>query len=114
MSAEAAAIPQHLAALQLANQRKLQRACVKRALKRDEMELAEALRDPAVQRMRVYDLLCCLPARANGGKGRQLSRAHQLATRLLAALGPVHSPVVGNLTDRQRLLLIAAWEDRRP
>lgn len=83
--------PQHLEALDRANEKRLAGAALKRRLKSGEVTIAEALNDPAAGHLRVEDLL-----RAMNRWGR---------VRAQALLAEEHVSVtkrVDALTDRQR------------
>ena len=95
MASTAPAMPQHLQALQRANEVRDERARLKRDLKAGRKTLAQALEDPCVAKMEVVDLLKCLP---------RWGRHH--AMRALAPEYISPNRLVGTLTERQRKALV--------
>ena len=91
--------PQHLSALARANEIRLARATLKRAIAHGEVEVADVLlRCPAeVERMEIGELISC--QRRWGG---------QRTRRLLATVPVVETKLVGALTERQRTAIATA------
>jgi hypothetical protein len=95
--------PQHLEALARANQVRLARAALKRAIARGELAVADVVDDvPAeAETMTVFDLLA---SQRRWGDTR--------CKRLLRTIPISETKAVGTLTDRQRDALVAALAER--
>lgn len=91
--------PQHLSALARANEIRLARATLKRAVACGERSVADVLAEcPAeVERMEIGELISC--QRRWGG---------QRTRRLLGTVPVVETKLVGALTERQRTAIAAA------
>lgn len=103
-------------ALEHATEVRLARPRLRREMKTGQLSLAAALTHPALSSMRVWELLCLLPRRgpARPSVGRQISRSEQTANWLFSLLdrnGPLTQ--ARDLTERERNLLVAAWESRQ-
>ena len=96
-----AAEPQHLHALARANEIRLARANMKRAIASGERSVAEVLMTcpREASRMEIGELLAC--QRRWGG---------QRTRRLLAQVPVVETKLVGTLTERQRRAIAEALE----
>ncbi len=94
----APAVPQHIRALQRANEVRLARAELKRRVADGELDIAEVILDcpPEAQSMAVSDLLM---SQRRWGQTR--------CRRLLAQLPISEKKTVGSLTDRQRRTLVS-------
>lgn len=91
-------------ALERANEVRFARARVKRGIKAGGLSVADAMRLDAVAGMRVYDVL-----RAQRGWGcRKRAAKGARALNLLGGLGINPYRPVGELTDRQRGLIVEA------
>jgi hypothetical protein len=93
--------PQHMRALARANQVRLARAALKRAVARGEISVAELILDSPweAESMTISELL-----RSQSRWGRKRAR------KFLSRLGLTENKPVGTLTQRQRRLLAAALE----
>jgi hypothetical protein len=98
---EASRQPQHLRALDRANETRLARAKVKRQVAAGEKSAADVLRDPSwcVATWQIVDLLM---AQRRWGRAR--------ARRLLLSLGLPEQKQIGTMTERQRKALIAVLD----
>lgn len=94
--------PQHLDALDRANEKRLAGAALKRALKAGEITIGEALNDPAAGHLEVEVLL-----RAMTRWGRVRAQA------VLAAEAVSVTKRVEDLTDRQRAAIAGRIEAKR-
>jgi hypothetical protein len=102
-------------ALARANELQQARADAKRRLRDGRLRLETALGLNCLQRMRVYDLLCCLPVRpGSAGTTAQARRPSRFADQLFAELGVKPLARVQDLTDRKRQLLVSLYEGRIP
>jgi hypothetical protein len=90
-----------MSALAIANEVRLARYAVKRFVARGETTIGEALGDPCCQTMPVFDLLI---------EQRQWGRDRTV--NVLGALAISEKRRIGELTDRQRSLLVRACEPR--
>jgi len=99
----ATTMPQHLRALERANEIRLARCQRKRDVLAGETTVADLLREmpSEIEGMRVYDLLA-----AQRWWGRVKTRKLMLAAQVS------DSKTIGSLTDRQRGVLIAMLERR--
>lgn len=91
------------------------RAKMKRRLKAAELSIAEVLDDPAMQSMRVFDLLHYLPVhvpRPAERLPRSLTRAPMMARRIINAVGLSQGRTVAKLTPRERHQVIALATER--
>ena len=90
-------LDQRLDALQRANQIRVSRAKLKRALKANEVTLDQVLLDPPpyVLTAKVYDMVMAVP---------RLGRVR--ASKLLAQCRISHSKTIGGLSERQRSELV--------
>jgi hypothetical protein len=93
-------VPQHIAMLRYADEIRFARADVKRKLRAREMTVAEALPMECVAKMRLSDLL--YEAFRLRGRSTQAK-----VDRLLGELQISPYRLVGKLTERQRLLIVA-------
>lgn len=113
--AEVERAPQYMNALSRANEVRLARAVVKDRLKRGEIKLSAALQDPNVQDMKLFDLLCYVPAHGPS-KVKTRSGAHSKAEKTARALlrdcEASESTLVKELNARRTPLLLAAVEQR--
>ncbi len=91
------AVPQHLRALQRANEVRLARAELKRAIADGEMDIAEVILDcpPEAQSMAVADLLM---SQRRWGQTR--------CRRFLAQIPMSEKKTLGSMTERQRRALV--------
>lgn len=94
--------PQHMEALERANTVRLGRADVKRKLIAREISLSEVLAHPDVQSARLRDVLAW-----------QWKWGNMRVRNLLGALQISETRTVGELTDRQKGLIVAACARRR-
>lgn len=90
-----------------ANRVKTERARLKRMIAAGTVSFGEALEEPALQSMLLFDLLLALPAR--GSKLLVQERPTLLATTMFAHVqrGPLTR--VEQLTDREKAILRYAW-----
>ena len=102
--AVAKSAPQHLRALERANEVRLARAALKRRIAARETSVASVVAEPPAEaeRMTIGDLLM-----SQKRWGRQRSK------RLLVSIGLLENKELGTLTDRQRVVLAAVLQ-RRP
>ena len=92
---------QYMSALAKASEIRAARYAVKRSVARGETTISEALEDPCCQTMPVFDLLI---TQRGWGRNRTVN--------VLAGLVISEQRRVGDLTDRQRSLLVQACEPR--
>jgi hypothetical protein len=92
---------QSMVALEYANEVRLRRREVKRQIAAGTLSIAVALVEPACEKMSVYDLLC---AQYQWGRDRTV--------RTLSGLMIGEQRHVGELTDRQRGLIVRACKER--
>ena len=99
-------------ALKLANEVRIRQATLKRDLRRGVLPFADALEHPDLQRMRLWDVLCCLPM--GGGRSRSQRPRHNspLADDLFTALDVKPLARLEDLTDRQRDRLAGLYRAR--
>lgn len=95
MSSDSASIPQHLVALDRANEMRLRRAAFKRQLQAGELQVAEVIDDEALASMPVVDLL-----------GAQRRWGQRRARGVLRDVPCSEWKLVGQLTERQRDALL--------
>jgi hypothetical protein len=105
MTATAAAAPQHIRALELANRVRLARAELKRRVGRGEISAADVVSTCPweAESMAIADLL--LSQRRWG-----LTRCR----KLLSGIGISETKTIGSLTDRQRRTVVAVLSGERP
>lgn len=107
-------------ALRLASERRLRRSELKRRLKRGEAPLAEALEDPAMATMPLFELLSYVRSRRprENSAERTPRRAPWTARRIARRAGffddLAAAREVGKLTDRQRELVLQAASEYTP
>lgn len=106
---------QHMIALRHANEVRLRRACVLRAVENGDMTLADALAEPVIQDVTILAVLerCSfgrLRIRRDDSHRLGPRRCTQAARRLLAAYAIAPTVKVAALTDARRNRLIAAYE----
>jgi hypothetical protein len=97
--------------LNRANFVRVRQAELKRELRQGALPLAGALIHPFLQRLRVYDVLCCLPVRGGGTDRGASRRASALAGDLFDQLQVSPLSRLQDLTDRQRRVLAALYHD---
>jgi hypothetical protein len=108
--------PQWKSALARANEVRLRRACVLRSLENEDMTLAEALDDPAIQDLDVFAVVERLSfeqgvRRLRRDDHRRGPRRKPTAARRFLATVPMSPTVrVSSLSPARRQLLITAYE----
>jgi uncharacterized SAM-dependent methyltransferase len=103
---------QNMSALEKGNVTRLRRAELKAQLKRAEVQFADAIKDPAVENMRVFELLCFLPAHGPSRAKAPRSRAVGLARSLMRECGISDQTTFGTLNGRRTPLLLDAVHRR--
>lgn len=95
--------PQHMQALEYANRIRLARADIKRRVARGELSVTEVILDaPAeVSRMTIADLLT---SQRRWGRTR--------CRKLLMSIPISETKTLGSMTERQRVMLAAALQDK--
>jgi hypothetical protein len=89
-------VPQHHVARARANEIRLRRAAIKRAVHAGTANLADYLTDPALRGTYVIDVLAWRPRGPGGGDSGRVR-----AERLAATLDLVPTKMCGQLTERQ-------------
>lgn len=95
---EASALPQHMAALNKANSIRLERAAIKREIGRGERDITDVLE---------HVPWCCETMRVSELVGAQHRWGRHRTRKLLGHLAIGENRALGDLTLRQRALLIA-------
>lgn len=101
-------------ALEKGNRVRTRRSEIKRALKRAEIKFVDALDDPDVQTMKVFDLLCALPFNGPSQAANPTTRGESSARKLLRVAQCTEATTVKELNCRRRPLLLAAVQQKFP
>lgn len=91
----------------IANDYRMEQARLKRELRAGSLPLERVLTADCMKRMRLFDVLRCLPT-------HRLVRRDDLASELVERLGVTPLIRVGDLTARQRRVLTSAYQLRIP
>ena len=102
------AVEQRTAALESANRIRLGRAALRREIRDGELLVVDALDDPRSQSMSTFDLLQC--QRGWGSNGRSAANEGKRSMRLLESLEISPYRKVGELTLRQKALIMDVLE----
>jgi len=95
-----------------ATEARQKRSAFKRAVKAGQIAPNRALRHRLAQRMRVIDLMAALPYNANS-RAVTLRPATIAAAKVCVRAGVQPLQLVGELENRQRILLVTAYHSYR-
>lgn len=103
---------QRLDALDKGNKVRTRRAELKGDLKLRKVKFAEIMDDEAVKNAQLLDMLAYLPVRRDSKRTKKISKATATAERILTATRLSSTLSIGELTQRQRDILLEYLETK--